>query len=150
MPLFLHRVAYAGLLLIVTALTASARQISISEPVCAVSRQQMVADKYGVYTAVEQPAEFPGGMGEFYKFISKNFRYPAKGAEVQGRVFISFIVEKNGSLTNFKVLRGLGNSLDEEAIRILKLSPKWKPGRHNGTVVRQLYTVPIACVMVQE
>ena len=99
-----------------------------------------------VVTAPENSAEFPGGMEAFYKFLAANVKYPAKAREanVQGKVFISFIVEKSGALTNFVVRKGPGSGLDEEAVRVLHASPKWKPCRQGGKAVRQLYTVPIS------
>ena len=68
----------------------------------------------------------------------------ARENNISGRVFISFVVEKNGQLTDIKVLRGLGYGTDEEAVRVLKKSPKWKPGIQNGRAVRVQYTIPIA------
>jgi protein TonB len=98
-----------------------------------------------IYTAVEHSAEFPGGMNVFYNFLAKNIKYPAVAREknVQGKVFLTFVVEKNGSLSSFKVLREPGAGLGKEAIRVMKLSPKWKPGTQKGIAVRQQYTVPV-------
>jgi protein TonB len=79
------------------------------------------------------------------KFLGSRLRYPVRAREnkVQGKVYIGFIVEKNGSLSDFKVVRGIGGGCDEEAIRVLKLSPIWKPGYANGKPVRTSYTLPI-------
>lgn len=98
-----------------------------------------------VYTSVQQSAEFPGGINAFYQFLGKNLHYPpeARTSNIQGKVFLTFIVEQDGSLTDIKVLRGIGHGLDEEAIRVIKSSPKWTPGKQNGKPVRQQYTVPI-------
>lgn len=99
-----------------------------------------------IFTAVEQSAEFPGGIEAFYKYLQANIRYPdeAKRNGVTGKVFATFVVEKNGDLSNIKILRGIGSGCDEEAVRVLKASPKWNPGKQNGNVVRQQYTVPIS------
>jgi TonB family protein len=99
-----------------------------------------------IFSSVEQIPEFPGGITEFYNFLSKNIRYPGESRKkgIQGRVIISFIVEKDGELTNFKIARGVENNIDQEALRVLKMSPKWKPGFQNGLPVRVAYTVPIS------
>ncbi len=99
-----------------------------------------------VFTSVEQVPEFPGGLTEFYNFLSKTIRYPNESRKkgIQGRVIIKFIVEKDGELTNFKIARGVEKEIDQEALRALKLSPKWKSGIQNGKPVRVAYAVPIA------
>jgi len=99
-----------------------------------------------VFSAVEQVPEFKGGINAFGKFLATNIRYPkdAREKNIQGRVIATFVVEKDGSLSDFKVLRGIGYGCDEEAIRVLKLSPEWKPGTQNGRVVRVQYSVPIS------
>jgi protein TonB len=99
-----------------------------------------------IFTAVEQAPSFPGGIEEFYKFLQTNIRYPAKAFEnnVQGKVFLTFVVEKDGSLTDIKVVRGIGSGCDEEARRVFTISPKWKPGIQNGRPVRVQYTMPIS------
>ena len=99
-----------------------------------------------VFTSVEQVPGFPGGLQAFYTFLGKNIRYPATARKnkTQGRVIISFIVEKDGSITNVKIVRGIGDGCDEEAARVLNISPKWSPGIQNGKPVRVAYTVPIA------
>jgi TonB family protein len=99
-----------------------------------------------VFTSVEQVPEFPGGLSAFEQFLAKNIRYPqeARDKNVQGRVIVSFIVETDGTLTNFKIVRSVGSGADEEAVRALSLSPKWTPGLQNGHKVRVAYTVPIS------
>ncbi|PTQ95705.1 TonB family protein [Mucilaginibacter yixingensis] len=98
-----------------------------------------------IYSKIEQSAEFPGGIDSFFKFMSKNLKYPpdAKKNNVQGKVFLTFVVEKDGSLTDIKVVRGIGYGCDEEAIRVMKLSPKWNAAMHDNKPVRQQYTIPI-------
>lgn len=98
-----------------------------------------------VFTNVEVLPAFPGGIQEFSKFLSSNLKYPseAKKAGIEGRVFLNFIVEKDGSLSDIKVVRGIGGGCDEEAVRVLSLSPKWNPGVQNGRNVRVSYTIPI-------
>lgn len=101
---------------------------------------------YGVFEALEVQPTFPGGMDKFYKYLSKAIRYPAMAQEqgVQGKVFLSFIIEKNGTLTDIKVVKTLGAGTDEEAVRVLKGSPKWMPGIQNGKEVRVKYNIPIS------
>ena len=98
-----------------------------------------------VFTVVETMPQFPGGDHELMKFISRGIKYPASAQEkgVQGRVIASFIVEKDGSLSNYQVIRGVDPDLDNEALRIIQQSPKWNPGRIDGKNVRVKYTIPI-------
>ncbi|RYE10034.1 MAG: energy transducer TonB [Sphingobacteriaceae bacterium] len=94
---------------------------------------------------VEKLPEFPGGMDAWVKFLSKNLRYPEQAASdgVSGRVYMSFIVEKDGKITDIQVSRAAGHGFDEEAKRVLKMAPTWKPGIQNGKPVRVRYTIPI-------
>ncbi|MEO6521633.1 MAG: energy transducer TonB [Mucilaginibacter sp.] len=99
-----------------------------------------------VYVQVEQRPTFPGGDVGFSKFLSSSIVYPAqaKTSGVQGRVFASFIIEKDGSLNDINILRDPGSGLGDEAVRVLKLSPKWTPGVQNGKYVRVKYVVPVS------
>lgn len=104
---------------------------------------------YGVFEALEVQPTFPGGMDKFYKYLNKSIRYPelAQQQGIQGKVFLSFIIEKNGALTDIKIERTLGYGTDEEAVRVLKGSPKWIPGVQNGKFVRVKYNIPISFAM---
>jgi protein TonB len=104
-----------------------------------------------IFISLENGAEYPGGIDKFYSYLSNAIHYPAIAREnnVQGKVFMTFVVEKDGSLTDVKVLRGIGNGCDEEAVRVVKASKKWKPGMQNGRPVRQQYTVPIAFTLAE-
>ena len=86
---------------------------------------------------------FPGGNVQ--KWISKNVKYPVLAMEngIQGKVYIQFVIEKDGSITDVKVVRGVDASLDKEAVRVVKAMPKWKPGKQRGKPVRVSYTLPI-------
>ena len=88
--------------------------------------------------------EYPGGINAMYEFIQKNLKYPesAKNKGIEGRVFVQFVVEKDGSLTSFQVLRGVSDDIDAEAVRVLKMMPKWKPGMMDGKPVRVQFTMP--------
>ncbi|WP_225872451.1 energy transducer TonB [Pedobacter polaris] len=112
-----------------------------------VANEATAADDNTVYSFVsmKNPPKYPGGIAAFYKFLGQNIKYPADATakNVQGPVFTSFIVEKDGSITDIKVDRKLGNGLDEEAIRVLKLAKKWIPGMQDGKPVRVKYSLPI-------
>ncbi|MGV3560998.1 energy transducer TonB [Larkinella arboricola] len=98
-----------------------------------------------IFTVVEQNPEFPGGMSALGQFLSKNIRYPpaASRANVSGRVFVSFVVNTDGSIQDVTVLKGLGFGTDEEAMRVVKAMPKWRPGKQSGRPVRVKYNLPI-------
>jgi len=102
-----------------------------------------------IFTTVEQNPEFPGGIKEMYSFIGKNLKYPsaAQRANVSGKVFAKFVVEKDGSLGDVQILKGIGFGCDEEAQRVLKSMPKWNPGKQNGRSVRVFFTMPISFVL---
>ncbi len=102
-------------------------------------------DNDSIYQIVEQMPQFPGGESALMEYVSKNVVYPeeAKEKEIQGRVFIGFVVEKDGSIGEVKVLRGIGGGCDEEAVRVIKGMPKWKPGIKDGKPVRVSYMMPI-------
>jgi TonB family protein len=99
----------------------------------------------GVFKTVEKMPTYPGGDQARIDFMMQNFMYPeeAKKNNVQGKVFVSFIVDTDGSLTNVKVLKGIGSGCDEEAVRVIKLMPKWNPGMDKGKVVKVQFVLPI-------
>ena len=100
---------------------------------------------------VEQKATFPGGDAALYKWLSTQINYPADAAEagITGRVIVSFVIEKDGSISNARVVRSIHPSLDAEAIRIVKKMPKWIPGKNNGQTVRVEYILPISFKLQQ-
>ena len=97
------------------------------------------------FTVVEDMPAFPGGMEAMIQFISSNIKYPAdaKKQKVDGRVLVNFVVEKDGSITEVKVIKPTFPSLDAEAVRVVKAMPKWKPGYQNGQAVRVQFAMPI-------
>ena len=97
------------------------------------------------FVVVEDMPEYPGGEEALQKFLYENIQYPAfaRQAGIEGRVMIGFVVEPDGRLTNFKVLRSAAPILDEEALRAAKLMPKWKPGKQRGKAVRVHYQIPV-------
>ena len=98
-----------------------------------------------VFDVVEQQPAFPGGQGALLSWLSQNIHYPAVAEEngIQGRVVVSFVVEKDGSISNVQVVRGVDPSLDKEAARVVKSMPKWTPGKQNGQAVTVRYTLPV-------
>ena len=98
-----------------------------------------------VFEKVEDMPEFPGGEQAMMDFVSKNVVYPKEAQEkgISGRVMVSFIVEKDGSVNEVKIVRGIGGGCDEEAVRVVKAMPKWKPGKEKGKPVRVSYIMPI-------
>jgi TonB family protein len=102
-------------------------------------------DKVYDFVSIEKQPEFPGGIAKFYKYLGGSIKYPKMAQEnnVQGKVFLSFVVEKDGSLTDIQITRGLGSGTDEEAVRVLKESPKWNPGIQNGLAVRVKYNINV-------
>jgi protein TonB len=91
---------------------------------------------------IEVKPDFPGGMSKFNNFISNNYRAPEEEG-ISGKVYVTFVVEKDGSMTDIKVVRDLGHGTGAEAIRVLKKCPKWTPGEQNGRKVRVLFSLPI-------
>jgi len=105
--------------------------------------EEEVADE--IFTIVEQQPGFPGGMGAFYEFVSKKMKYPSQARRmgIEGKVFIQFVVGKDGEITEVKVIRGVGAGCDEEAARVIKSSPKWTPGKQRGQAVKVRMVLPI-------
>jgi TonB family protein len=98
-----------------------------------------------IFTVVEQMPEYPGGQEKMLEFLSENLKYPdsAKESGIQGSVYVSFEVRKDGRISDVKVLKGIGGGCDEEAIRLVNLMPHWKPGRQNGKTVKTRFTMPV-------
>eukprot|EP01026_Neomeris_dumetosa_P001581 TRINITY_DN103907_c0_g1_i3.p1 TRINITY_DN103907_c0_g1~~TRINITY_DN103907_c0_g1_i3.p1 ORF type:complete len:284 (+),score=57.80 TRINITY_DN103907_c0_g1_i3:194-1045(+) len=98
-----------------------------------------------IFEIVEESAEPVGGYAAFYKFVKKNMKYPnqAKRMGVEGKVYVQFVIDKDGTITNVNVIRGIGAGCDEEAARVMNLAPKWKPGKQRGRSVKQRIVLPI-------
>lgn len=106
--------------------------------------EQAVAEETP-FVSVEKMPEFPGGEEALYKYLSKNLKYPdiAKEQNLQGKVFVQFIVEKDGSISNPKAVRDIGGGCGEEAVRVVRGMPKWTPGKQRTQTVRVQYTLPV-------
>lgn len=98
------------------------------------------------FLVVEEMPLFPGGEGELLKFLSRNITYPqiAREANIQGIVYVQFVVEKNGKVSGVKTQRGIGGGCDEEAMRVLRMMPDWSPGKQRGIPVRVMFTIPVS------
>ena len=109
------------------------------------SDEEESAEEAQIFMVVESMPEYPGGEAALYAFLADNIKYPqmAKESGIQGRVFVTFVVEKDGHVTDVRVLRGIGGGCDEEAIRVVKNMPKWTPGKQRGKSVRVQYNLPV-------
>jgi TonB family protein len=109
------------------------------------SSQKAVVSQDSIYRVAEVMPQYPGGPNEMMRYIQENIKYPqsAKDNKIEGRVFVSFVVEKDGSITNAAVMRGIDKECDAEALRVVASMPKWTPGQHKGEVVRTQFTIPI-------
>lgn len=98
-----------------------------------------------IFSVVEETAEPKGGMPAFYKYVSEKMKYPAQARRmgVEGRVFVEFVVNRDGSIVDVKAIKGIGAGCDEEAVRVVQSAPSWKPGKQRGKPVRQKMVIPI-------
>ncbi len=98
-----------------------------------------------IFSVVEESAEPKGGMPAFYKFVGEKIKYPAQARRmgVEGRVFVEFVVNRDGSIVDVRSIKGIGAGCDEEAVRIVQSAPAWKPGKQRGKAVRQKMVIPI-------
>lgn len=147
---YLALIPMVAALLVLNNMDVMARVISLNPPVLAEPITEDLPfdtfmDEDPVYTTVDYMPKYPGGDAELLKYINRTIKYPenAQKEGIKGIVVVSYIVEKDGSLSDFKVVRSVSPELDEESIRVLKTMEKWTPGKHNGEIVRVKYTVPI-------
>lgn len=106
---------------------------------------EKVAEDVEIFGMVEEMPSFPGGEVKLVEYIAKNLNYPQEAIEkgIEGRVFVGFIIDVDGSVTDVKLLRGIGGGCDEEAIRVIKSLPKWRPAEQNGVFSRVSYQIPV-------
>ena len=99
-----------------------------------------------IFLVVEETAAPTGGMPAFYEYVGKKLKYPAQARRmgIEGKVFVEFVIERDGTITDVKAIKGIGAGCDEEAVRVLQSAPKWKPGKQRGKPVRQRMVLPIA------
>ena len=110
---------------------------------------QIVVVDEEIFLVVENAPEFPGGEDSLYAYIARNIKYPeaAKKEKIEGRVFVTFVVEKDGQVSSAKILRDIGGGCGEEAIRVVKSMPKWKPGTQRGNPVRFQFNLPVSFML---
>lgn len=120
---------------------AVTEQVVVKEPAPVVEEKK----EEEIFVAVEQSAEFPGGQAALMKWLSQNIRYPeaAQQNDIQGRVIVKFVVEKDGSIGQASIVKGVDKDLDREALRVVKKMPKWQPGKNNGVAVRSYFNLPV-------
>ncbi len=120
--------------------------LKAKEDIAAPEPPKHVVEETKIFTVVEQMPMFPGGDAALMGYLRDNIHYPTVAAEngVQGRVVVGFVVERDGSITDVNILRGVDPSLDREAMRVVKSMPKWTPGKQNGSAVRVKYQVPVS------
>ncbi|HZX57410.1 MAG TPA: energy transducer TonB [Mucilaginibacter sp.] len=114
--------------------------------ICSLAQAQQTDTTQKIFTAVEQEPSPAGGMAKFYEYLGTNTKYPDSAVKkrIEGKVFITFVVENDGSLTNVKILRGVSPDIDAEATRVVSTAPKWTPGMQNGRAVRVQYSMAIS------
>jgi protein TonB len=121
--------------------------VDVQEEVAVEAKEEVieVEEAKPVFTIFEEMPSFPGGEAERNKFLAENIVYPQQATEngIQGTVYVSFVVDSKGNVTDVKVLRGIGGGCDEEALRVVKMMPQWHPGKQNGKLVRVLFNMPI-------
>ena len=102
-----------------------------------------------IFVVAENAPEFPGGSDSLYAYIARNIKYPeaAKKEKIEGRVFVTFVIEKDGQVSSAKILRDIGGGCGEEAIRVVKNMPKWKPGTQRGKPVRFQFNLPVSFML---
>ena len=122
---------------------SAAQQETFVAPVVEEEEEEESAQQ--IFTVVEKQPEFPGGTAELFKYLSKAIKYPVIAQEngIQGRVVCSFVVNRDGSIVDIQVMRGVDPSLDKEAIRVISEMPKWKPGEQRGKPVRVRFILPV-------
>ncbi len=126
-------------------INAEVDQAEVIEEYVPVEVEEEEVVEQEIFQIVEEMPAYPGGDQKLMEFIAKGIKYPqiARETGIQGRVFVGFVVEPDGSVSNVKVLRGIGGGCDEEAMRVVKSMPKWKPGKQRGKAVRVSYMLPV-------
>jgi len=119
------------------------------KPVITTDEEEEEEEESKVFFIVEDMPEFPGGEMALRQYIANTIKYPVIAQEngIQGKVYVTFVVDKDGSISNARIARGVDPSLDKEALRVINILPKWKPGKQRGKTVRVSYTVPINFVL---
>lgn len=108
--------------------------------------EEVVVEEEEIFQVVEDQPEFPGGLEALYKYLGESIKYPqlAKENNIEGKVYVTFVVEKDGSIANPRILRDIGGGCGQEAIRVVKAMPKWKAGKQRGKNVRVQFNLPVS------
>lgn len=107
--------------------------------------QEVETEETQIFTVVESPAAYPGGVNALNQYLANNIKYPQQARETgtQGKVYLTFVVERDGSITDIKILRDIGSGCGDEAIRVVKAMPKWQPAKQRGKAVRMQFNLPV-------
>jgi len=126
-------------------INAEVEQNEVLEEYVPVEVEEEEVVEQEIFKIVEEMPSYPGGEQKLMEYVAKNIKYPqiARETGIQGRVYVNFVVEPDGSVSNVSVLRGIGGGCDEEAMRVVKNMPKWKPGKQRGKAVRVQYMLPV-------
>ena len=126
-------------------INAEVEQNEVIEDYVPVEVEEEEVVEQEIFKIVEEMPSYPGGEQKLMEYVAKNIKYPqiARETGIQGRVYVNFVVEPDGSVSNVSVLRGIGGGCDEEAIRVVTNMPKWKPGKQRGKAVRVQYMLPV-------
>lgn len=124
---------------------AEADETTEMEEYIPIEVEEEVVEEAPIFTVVESMPQFKGGDTKLYEYLGNNIKYPvmAKESGIQGKVYVTFVVEQDGSVTDVRILRGIGGGCDEEAIRVVQAMPKWTPGKQRGKPVRVQYNLPV-------
>ena len=131
------KVIFFSLMILMGTIKTFAQEVAADLPA------KVVYEADHIYEQSDTKPDFPGGIKNFYYFVGKNYRVP-KDDNLKGKVVVKFVVERDGSLSNMKIVRDIGAGTGKEAIRVLKKSPKWIPGEQDGKPVRCQYEIPIS------
>jgi protein TonB len=125
--------------------TQTAAQVQTYVAPAAAIQEEEEESAQPIFTVVEEMPQFPGGTGDLLRFLSNSIKYPVIAQEngIQGRVTCAFVINRDGSVVDAEVVRGVDPSLDKEALRVINSMPKWSPGKQRGKPVRVKYTVPV-------
>lgn len=141
----------AATLIGASALFVAGCESQVSKENAPVKTESKTGDNGRIFTVVEVAPEYPGGNAEMFKFLARNIKYPTRAykADVQGKVFVNFVVTPDGEVKDVTVLKGIGHGCDEEAARVVSKFPKWTPGKQDGKAVSVKYTIPISFMLAE-
>jgi len=144
------KILFASAALIISSMQIFAQNDTAKEGAKNNNKSDSVTEQVApVFTIVELMPVFPGGEKSMYKWLIENLKYPqiAREAGIQGTVYINFVIEKDGSISNVNCLRAIGGGCDEEAMRVVKSMPKWEPGKQKGEPARVYFNLPVKFIL---